>query len=121
MNIFDPPDIYKQYRCALHDVPDEDVGEAQRKFYRANPGAREKIIHFLNWLYKARHEGILPIERIEIRESDGKKHGRISRMMVYDIEYFEHENRIRERRVYIPADPKRGPKDAEETQDHIPF
>ncbi len=105
MNIIDPPDIYKQYRCALHGVPDDDIREAQRKFYRANPGARDKIIQFLEWIYRARHEGTLPVERIQIRESDGKKHGRISRMMIYDIEYFEQENQIRERKVYIPIDP----------------
>ena len=141
MNIFDPPKVYVDFRCALHGIRDDDIGEAQRKFYRANPGAREKIIQFLNWLYNARHEWTLPVERIQIRELDGRKHGRVSRMMIYDIEYFEHENQIKERRIYIPIDPiyenplwgetysffnegkmspKIGAKNVEEAHDHPP-
>ena len=103
MNILDPPKTYIDFRCALHGIPDDEINQKKRKFYeKANDGAKEEIIKFTNWLIDARIAMILPTEKIEVREADGKKHGRVEEMMIYDIEYWIEGNRIRQKKIYIP-------------------
>ena len=100
MNILNPPQNYIDYKCAVHRLEGTEFEEAKRKFYKQNH-CEEEIHQCFNWLYNARNEFSLPIEKIEIREADGKKHGRIVPMMIFDIEYWMENGRIMNRKIYM--------------------
>ena len=93
--------IYIDYRCYTHDLSGLELISAQERFYKKNPEARAEICQFFNWIEQQRNNGSLPYERIEIREADGRKHGHVVRMMIYDIEYWVQGGDIKKRKIYI--------------------
>jgi hypothetical protein len=101
MDLLNPPPSYIRFRCFLHGVPGDEVEARTRTFYKQNAGTRDEIRQFSNWLHRARNERSLPCEKVEIRELDGKKHGRVVPMMLFDIEYWEQEGRIHSRKIYM--------------------
>ncbi len=102
MDILNPPEIYVKWRCHMHKVDCDDFEKERKKFYDKFPETQQEISNFCNWLYEARHKYSLPIEKIEVREEDGKKHGWIVPMMIYDIEYWLEAGNIKKRKAYIP-------------------
>jgi hypothetical protein len=101
MNILKPPKNYIDYRCYVHGLSGQELVDAQAKFYKKHPEWRPEIINFFNWMIEQRNLGLLPVEKIEVRENDGKKHGRVVSAMIYDIEYWIENNKIKQRKVYI--------------------
>jgi hypothetical protein len=110
MNILNPPKSYVDYRCYTHDWEMEDdppkgeLEQVRSKFYKQFPGAKEEVKRFCSWLHDARHDETLPIEKIEVRESDYKKHGQVVSMMIFDIQYWRDEGRIKMRKIYVPLE-----------------
>jgi len=102
MDILNPPKSYIEFRCAIHRLVDKEIDDAKVKFYKTFPNVKEEILNFFNWLYEARNKMSLPVEKIEIRESDGHKHGKVKTMMIYDIEYWREGGEIKQRKIYIP-------------------
>ena len=106
MDILNPPQSYINWRCATHnwerssDSTPEEFKRIRNKFYAEFPDTEDEIIRFCNWLINARNEGSLPIERFEIRESDGKLHGRVVSGMIYDIEYWRDKGQVKRRKIY---------------------
>lgn len=101
MDILNPPKNYIDYRCAIHGKDGAEFEEARRKFYKNFP-CEEEIKKCFNWLRTARDNMNLPQEKIEVKESDSKKHGRIVLMMIYDIEYWREAGQVKQRKIYIP-------------------
>jgi hypothetical protein len=111
-----PPDIYVKFRAITYGLDQEEYERVSAKFYKENSGKQdiikyrkllEKIVmhnfeNSLNENYKIEGEGISPIEKIEVIEADGKKHGKVKWMMIYDIEYFYHKDKLMQRKLYIP-------------------
>lgn len=102
MEIFNPPQSYINYRCYVHGLSGSELSISQEKFYKKNSDQKTEICNCFNWLEIRRIEFSLPYENIEIRESDGKKHGYIMNMMIYDIEYWIETGRLKQRKIYIP-------------------
>jgi len=102
MNILNPSKNYIDYRCAVHRKEGDDLEKAKKKFYKTF-NCEEEINQCFNRLYEQRNNMTLPIEKIEIREGDGKKHGNVIAMMIYDIEYWRENKEIKKRKIYIPT------------------
>jgi hypothetical protein len=101
MNILNPPKSYVNLRCELHDPGSVEAKKSIReKFFKDNPGSKEEIGEFVEYLDNARGDGTMPIERIEVREADGTKHGNILPMMIYDIEHWIQGDKIKMRKLY---------------------
>ncbi len=105
MDILDPPKAYIDFRCAIRNANPEQFQFMMKKFYESNRGTESEIIEFCNWVHESRHNGTLPSERVEIREMDGKKHGRVVPMMIYDIDYEIRGKDIIRRKIYVPLGP----------------
>lgn len=101
MDVLNPPKSYIDYRCFIHELSGPALVNAQERFYRKQSELKGEICTFFNELIKGRENRLLPFERIEIREQDGKKHGQVNRMMIYDIEYWIENGRIRQRKIYV--------------------
>ncbi len=102
MDILNPLQNYIDYRCAIHGKQrDQDEFERTRKKFYKEFKCEEEVKKFSNCLYEARHAGTLPLEQMEIRESDGKKHGHVVRMMIYDIEYWREYGQLKSRKIYM--------------------
>lgn len=101
MDILNPPKNYIDYRCYVHRLSGSELTSAQEKFYRKKSEVKAEVCQFFNWLEDKRHSKALPIEQIEIRESDGKKYGNVARLMIYDIEYFIEGGKIKQRKIYM--------------------
>jgi len=54
----------------------------------------------MNWLNEVRQNRRLPHEKIEIRETDGKKRGKVVSLMIMDIEYWIEGGTIKQRKIY---------------------
>lgn len=103
MNILNPPPLYVKFRSMTHNKEGADFRYWRGEFYKAHEEAENDIKAVFDYLHYARHACILPIEKVEVFEADGKKHGRVESMMVYDIEYWREGGRTRSRKVYVPA------------------
>jgi len=99
--VFDPPQSYIDYRCYVYGLSGPELAMAQHDFYKKKNDLRPEIIKFHNWLCDMREQCRLPVERIEVREADGKKHGRVESMMIFDIEYYLEGGRVMKRKVYV--------------------
>ena len=101
MNILNPPKSYINLRCELHDSGSIETKKSIReKFLKDNPGAKEEIAEFVGYMDDVRADSTLPVERIEVREADGKKHGQVLPMMIYDIEYWIQGGKVKMRKLY---------------------
>jgi hypothetical protein len=100
-NILKPPRNYVDYRCATHGLSGDELVTAQEKFYKKRHSDRPEICKFFNWMIESRNNLSLPVEKIEVREKDGKKHGRVIPLMIYDIEYFIEGGEIKQKKIYI--------------------
>lgn len=100
MNILSPPKNYIDFRCAIHGLEGREYDEAKAKFYKAF-NCKEEVISFYNWLCEARQKMSLPVEKIEVREGDHKKHGQVVPMMIYDIDYWREHGTVKQRKIYV--------------------
>jgi len=101
MEILNPPKNYIDYRCYVHGLSGQELSSAQEKFYKKHPEWKAEIIRFFNWMMNQRNENLLPYEKIEVREQDCKKHGRVVEAMIFDIEYWIENNQIKLRKIYM--------------------
>ena len=107
MDILNPPKSYINWRCTTHDWESardstpEKFNKIRDAFFKQFPDAEEEIRQFSKWLENARNERTLPYEKIEIRESNGKKHGHIVRIMIYDIQYWREGKQVRNKKIYM--------------------
>ena len=102
MNLFEPPKSYIDYRCYIHRLSGSELSISQEKFFKKHSEQKTEICNFLNSLDEARQNSSLPIEKIEVRERDGKKHGYVMEMQIFDIEYWIEGGRIKQKKIYIP-------------------
>lgn len=51
-------------------------------------------------------EGIAPIEKIEIKEADYKKHGGVQWMLVMGFEFWRVEEVMKNKKIYFPLNPE---------------
>jgi len=100
MNILNPPKNYIDFRCAVHGLDGREYDEAKAKFYKAF-NCKEEVVGFYNWLCEEKQKMSLPVEKIEVREGDHKKHGRVVPMMIYDIDYWREHGTIKQRKTYV--------------------
>ena len=100
MNILNPPKNYIDFRCAVHGLDGREYDEAKAKFYKAF-NCKEEVVGFYNWLCEEKQKMSLPVEKIEVREDDHKKHGRVVPMMIYDIDYWREHGTIKQRKTYV--------------------
>jgi len=100
MNILNPPKNYIDFRCAVHGLDGREYDEAKAKFYKAF-NCKEEVVGFYNWLCEEKQKMSLPVEKIEVREDDHKKHGRVVPMMIYDIDYWREHRTIKQRKTYV--------------------
>lgn len=111
MEILNPPKSYIDYRCYIHGLSGQELSSAQEKFYKKHSESKHEIIRFFNWMKDQRDIELLPIEQIEIRENDGKKHGKVLKMVIYDIDYWIEGGQLKQRKIYIPQeDSSSGPQ-----------
>jgi hypothetical protein len=101
MNLLDPPKSYIDYRCYVHGLSGQELSSAQEKFYRKHSEYKGEIVRFCDWIKEQRENKLMLIEKIEVRENDGKKHGRVVSAMIYDIEYWIENNQIKQKKIYI--------------------
>ena len=101
MNLLSPPKSYIDFRCYVHGLSGAELGPAQEKFYRKHPEFKGEIVSFCHWIDQQRAEWLLPIEKIEVRENDGKRHGRVVSAMIFDIEYWIENNSVKQRKIYM--------------------
>jgi len=101
MNILNPPKNYIDYRCYTHELSGPELVTAQAKFYKKHPEYKAEIVKCFKDLETMRYENSLPVEKIEIRENDGLKHGRVVAMMIYDIQYWIENNKLKQRKIYF--------------------
>ena len=104
MNNLKPPKSYVDYCCYVQGLSGQELINAQEKFYKKNSEHKTEICQFFNSLKTQRENMTLPIEKIEIFESDGKKHGMVMTMMIYDIEYWIEGGEIKKRKIYVPLE-----------------
>jgi len=104
MNILNPSENYINYRCYIYGLSGSGLVAAQEKFYKKNLKLTPEISRYFNWMVEQRNNFSLPVERIEVREMDGKKHGKVESMMIYDIEYYIEGGIIKQKKLYIPAE-----------------
>ena len=101
MDILNPPKNYIDYRCYVHGLSGQELSSAQEKFYKKHSEYKGEIQRFFDWMENQRNIWALPYEKIEVREQDGKKHGRVVSGMIYDIEYWIENNQVKWRKIYI--------------------
>jgi hypothetical protein len=107
VDILNPPGSYIKWRCAIHEWEHnpsntkEDFDQIKKKFYKEFPDSQTEVRNFCNAIIEARYELNLPVEKFEIREDDGKKHGRVVSGMIYDIEYWLERGVIKQRKTYM--------------------
>ncbi len=101
MNILNPPKNYIDYQYYVYDLSGPELVAAQTKFYKKHPEYKTEILKYFKDLETMRYENSLPVEKIEIRENDGLKHGRVVAMMIYDIQYWIENNKLKQRKIYI--------------------
>lgn len=107
MDILNPPKSYIDWRCSTHDWevdPNSTVEEfesIQKKFYKQFNGVRDEIETFCKELELARRSRSLPIEKIELREGDGKKRGNVVPAMIHDIQYWRVKRNLFKRKIYM--------------------
>jgi hypothetical protein len=101
MDLLNPPKNYIDFRCYVHGLSGPELSDAQRRFYQKHSESKGEIIRFSNWLKNQQENWLLPVEKIEVREHDGKKHGRVIEAMIYDIEYWIEDNQIKQRKIYM--------------------
>jgi hypothetical protein len=101
MEILNPPKSYIAYRCYIHGLSGQELSYAQDKFYKKHSENKGEIVRFFNLIKDQREKRLCPFEKIEVREEDGKKHGRIETAMIYDIEYWIEGNKIKQKKIYM--------------------
>ena len=101
MNILNPPKNYIDYRCYIYELSGPELSTAQQKFYKKHSEFKGEILKCFKDLETMRYDKSLPIEKIEIRENDGLKHGRVVAMMIYDIEYLIESGKVKQRKIYF--------------------
>jgi hypothetical protein len=111
-----PPTTYIEFKALTYGLDQEEYEKIKRKFLKEHNCKKEiedysrlfeSIINYnyensISPNYNFIGEGITPIEKIELIEADGKKHGNVKWMMIYDIEYFYHKDKLIQRKLYIP-------------------
>ncbi len=125
----EPPEIYRKWRCLIRGDEDksEQLGKAMRTLERQykdddpinkveqyEKGLRSILDHNLKWAELAlaadqvefKEEGMAPIEKIEIREADWKKHGNTQWMLIFGFEFWMDDEKMKRRKIYIPLDPQ---------------
>ena len=103
-SILDPPKVYIDYRCYVYGLSGTELMSAEQHWFKTRERVKTEICQFFNWIETQRNNFSLPIEKVEVRGSDGKKHGVVRRMMIYDIEYWIQGGQIKSRKSYIPLD-----------------
>lgn len=117
----EPPESYIEFKSLIYGLDDEERQHALRALYKKNPEWKREVggymIRLLNirnynlsWAEMALAEdnlrfqgsGIPPVEKIEIRESDGKKHGQIQWMLIIDFDYWREDGALKKKKIYIP-------------------
>ena len=121
----EPPESYVEFKCLIYGLDDEERQHALRGLYKKNPEWKREIAgymiklvnirnHNMSWAEMALAEdhlrfqgpGIPPVEKIEIRESDGKKHGNTQWMLIVDFDYWREDDALKRRKIYIPLHPE---------------
>lgn len=125
IRIPDPPESYIEFKCLIQGLEEDERQYALKGLYKKNPEWKREIAAYMVRLYHIRNHnmawaemalaedhvrfqgpGISPIEKIEIRESDRKKHGRSTWMLIVDFEYWREDGELKRRKIYISLDPE---------------
>lgn len=124
-----PPEVFKKWRCLIRgdeDKPDQ-YGKARTRLEKEckDQDAPRKVKdyekrlwnilnHNIQWAEIAlatdkvefTGEGISPIEKIEIREGDKRKHGNTQWLLVCGFEFWMDEDHMKWRKLYVPLKPE---------------
>jgi hypothetical protein len=122
------PEIYKRWRCMtrgveddreflerskrklLKEFGDEDVKQVE-KYQRKLEALTFHNIQWAEILIALNRgdfagEGISPIEKVELRGKDRRKHGDAQWALVIGFEYRMDGNEVKHSKLYIPLDPE---------------
>ena len=95
MDILNPPESYKKYRCAVRGLSGGELTLAQERFYKKDPESRAEICIFFDWLEEQRTNFSLPFERINV------KNGHSEKIMIFDIEYWIEGGKLKQKKIYL--------------------
>lgn len=120
------PEIYKRWRCMTRGVEDDreflerskrkllkEFGDEDAKQIEKYQRRLEALtVHNIQWAeilialnrIDFAGEGISPIEKVELRGKDRKKHGDTQWALVIGFEYRMEGNEVKHSKVYIPLD-----------------
>jgi len=121
----EPPESYIEFKCLIYGLDDEVRQHVLKGLYKKNPEWKKEISSYMVRLYHIKNHnmswaemalaedhlrfqgsGIPPVEKIEIRESDGKKHGQSQWMLIVDFDYWREDDELKRRKIYIPLHPE---------------
>lgn len=114
----------------IRDKP-EEMDRLRLKMDRDVPGFSDKIKRYMTLLVEIREynlewaefalatdrvtfegDGESPIERVEVKEFDGKKHGNTEWMLFWRFDYRREDGRMRRNKEYVVLNPDSGRFDA---------
>ncbi len=104
-------------KTLTHGLNTEEKTEALKGFYKNREGWKKEIAVYILKLLSLRDHNITnllewnefpfqgtgysPIEKIEMREFDEKKHGRSKWMLLVDFDFFREDGELRIQKIYI--------------------
>jgi hypothetical protein len=107
-------------KLLIHGLDDEERKEAMKGFYKGRENWKKEIGDYISRLRKiAEHnisnlmrwndlsptgQGLFPLEKIEVKEMDGKKHGKSVWMLLVDFDFYEERDKVRRQKIYIPLE-----------------
>lgn len=112
-----PPESVIEYLCNINGLSDQEKIFVKDKFFKKYPQFEREVQDYFNNLQKINAynyenskfpnfeftgDGIIPIEKIEMIESDHKKHGYIQWMLIIGFEFFRKDERTFMVKQYIP-------------------
>jgi len=125
----EPTELYKKWRCLIwgdEDKPEQlekgrrtlkkeyQDDDAVKKIEEYEKKLKGIVNHNIQWAEMALAinkidfdgEGMAPVEKIEVKETDKKKHGNTQWMLIVGFEFWMDEERTKSRKLYIPLDPE---------------
>jgi hypothetical protein len=123
----EPPEIYKSWKAMIRGIEDRPdlLDQKRRMLNKELEGATKEVKKYEYLLGKINDqngawaelalvldqisfigEGITPIEKIEIKEADYKKHGGVQWMLVTGFEFWRVEEIMKNKKIYFPLNPE---------------
>ena len=113
-----PPKSFIEMKVLIHGFDSEERSEAMRGFYKGREDWKKEIGNYISRLLFIRDhncrnmmewndlpfegEGFAPLEKIEVREMDNKKHGNSIWMILIGFDFYREDGKLKMQKIYIP-------------------